>query len=331
MKNIYMQKAIDKAWKYQFLTYPNPAVGACVVLDGVILSVEAHQQAGFAHAEVLALKAAYLTKFPNSMLKHLESSQDIHNFLFSEHNNLFKDCEIFVTLEPCNHIGLTPACSNLLKNIGIKKVYIGSLDENQIASGGIETLMNAGIEVEVDILKEKCDDLLFPFLKWQRDNFRFFKLAIREDGTCDGGYITSQDSLNLVHQIRTKLDLLVIGGNTVRIDRPRLDSRFAHSKKASDVLIFSKIKDFDKTIPLFHTPNRTVFIDDDLQKYPSKFTMIEGGLSLLETLKNDIDMLMLFVSHKDKKTQKFNIESLGFNKIYSYFINEFDEILFYKR
>jgi len=57
----FMQLAIDKAWKYQLLTYPNPAVGATVVKDGKVLSVEAHKKAGMPHAEVLALKVAYLT------------------------------------------------------------------------------------------------------------------------------------------------------------------------------------------------------------------------------------------------------------------------------
>ncbi len=328
MKISYMQLVIDEAWKYQFLTYPNPAVGACVVRKDEVLSIEAHQKAGYPHAEVNALKIAYLGAYPNSHLKDLEESFEIHNFLIENHNNFFHDCEIFVTLEPCNHIGRTPACANLLKEVGCKKVTIGSIDPNNIASGGIKTLQNSGIEVEVGVLQEECDNLLFPFLQWHNDKFRFFKLAIREDGSCDGGYITSQDSLDLVHQIRTKLDLLIIGGNTVRIDRPTLDSRFANPPKASNVLIFSKNKEFDHTIPLFSVPNRKVFIDDDLEKYPFNFVMFEGGFSLLETVKNDINMLMLFVSHKEKKDTYFNIESLGFQKIHSYFINEYDEIQF---
>ncbi len=331
MKNFYMQQAVDIAWRYQFLTYPNPAVGACIVKNAQILSIEAHQKAGSPHAEVNALKSAYLVAYPNSHLKDLEESFEIHNFLIENHNNFFHDCEIFVTLEPCNHIGRTPACANLLKELGLKKVTIGSLDPNNIASGGMKTLQDNGIEVEVGVLKEECDNLLFPFLKWHTDKFRFFKLAIRADGSCDGGYITTKESLELVHQIRTKLDLLIIGGNTVRIDRPTLDSRFVKGGKSPDILIYSKEKEFDKTIPLFSVPNREVFISNDLENIDSRFSMIEGGWKLLENLENWIDCLVLFISFKDNKTLQFNPLKFSLTKIYSYSINEYDEIHFYKK
>ncbi len=331
MKNIFMQHAIDKAWRYQLLTYPNPAVGACVTKDNQILSIEAHKEAGFPHAEVLALKSAFLTKYQDKQLESLISSLDIHNYLVDNHNNFFHDCEIFVTLEPCNHFGRTPACSSLLKAIGIKKVYIGSLDPNNNASGGVSTLIDSGIPVETGILKEESDNLLIPFVRWHLNSFIFFKLAIREDGSCDGGYITSQDSLNFVHEIRSMLDLLVIGGNTVRIDRPKLDSRFSKKDEPSDVLIYSRKKDFDQTIPLFSIPNRRVYISNDLSILKNenmRFIMIEGGFSLLDIIKNKIDMLVLFVSHRDLVKSKFNIDELGFKTIYSYMINEFDELFF---
>ncbi len=326
-----MKQAISLAWKYQFLTYPNPAVGAVVVRDGIVLSCEAHKQSGTPHAEVLALKSAYLKEYPTSLLGELSSSFEIHNFLYENHNDFFKDCEIFVTLEPCNHVGKTPACSNLLCKVGIKKVFIGSLDLNLEASGGIETLRANNIEVEVGIEKELCNNLLLPFTKWQKGNFRFFKLATREDGSCDGGYITSQDSLSLVHEIRARLELLIIGGNTVRTDRPTLDSRFSKSKKACDVLIYSNKTEFDRTIPLFDIQSREVFISNKFEEKEKKFIMIEGGFTLLDNVKNDIDMLMLFVSHKEKVINPFDIRTLGFKKIHSYYINGTDEVVFLLR
>ena len=118
----FMQLAIDKAWEYQLLTYPNPAVGAVIVREGKVLSIEAHKEAGKPHAEVLALKAAYLTEYPNSSLKDIDDSHIIHEYLTNNHNDFFKSCEIYVTLEPCNHIGKTPACAMLLESVGIKKV-----------------------------------------------------------------------------------------------------------------------------------------------------------------------------------------------------------------
>ncbi len=324
----FLQLAIKEAWKYQFLTYPNPAVGSCVIRNNEIISVEAHQEAGLPHAEVNALKSAYLTKYPNSQIKNLVHSNDIHNFLINNHNNFFKDCEIYVTLEPCNHIGKTPACAMLLESLEIKKVVIGTLDPNNEASGGKKRLEDAGINVEVldDI---DCNNLLLPFIKWQKKNFKFFKMAMREDGTVTGGYITTQDSLNLVHNIRTKIDLMVIGGETVRTDRPTLDARFALENRSPDILIYSNSKNIDKTIPLFNVKNRDVTINNNLELLnKNNFIMIEGGYNLLEIIKDKIDCLIIFISHKEKKNKQFDIESLGFKKVHTYMINQFDEIVF---
>jgi len=329
MKNKFMQLAINEAWKYQFHTYPNPAVGATVVRNNKVLSVQAHKTSGMPHAEVNALKSAYLTAYPNSELKQLVSSLEIHEFLTQNHNDFFKDCEIYVTLEPCNHIGKTPACAMLLEAISIKKVYIGTLDPNNVASGGKQRLENSGIEVEIDICKEQTDKLLFPFIKWNKDNFVFYKMAMREDGSVTGGYITSKDSLTKVHEIRIKLDLMVIGGNTVRIDRPTLDSRFAQQNISPNILIYSKSKEFDNAIPLFSVKNREVEISDSLDKISkNNFVMIEGGYNLLNTIKEKIDCLVLFISHKENLNPKFDISSLGFKKVYSYSINDKDEIVF---
>jgi len=124
---------------------------------------------------------------------------------------------------------------------------------------------------------------------------------------------------------------MVLGGETIRTDRPTLDSRFSINKKASDIFIYSKKKDFDKTIPLFNVKNRNITISNDLElldKY--NFIMFEGGLNLLEQLKNKMDMVMLFISHRQKTQKVFDYKSLGLKKIHSYFINEDDEIIFLK-
>ena len=328
----YMKLAIKEAWKYQLLTYPNPAVGATVVRKNNVLSVEAHQNAGNPHAEVLALKSAYLSTYPNSDLKDITNSHEIHNYLISNHNNYFLDCDIYVTLEPCNHIGKTPACAFLLERVGIKKVYIGSLDPNAEASGGKQYLEGCNIEVEVDILKKETDKLLYPFLKYQSGHFCLFKIAMREDGTIDGGYITTQDSLNLVHEIRTKIDLMVMGGNTIRTDRPTLDSRYSKEKKSPDILIYSHKKEFDKKIPLFDVLNREVTISDSFENIKKKnFVMIEGGYQFLKILLNEIDYLMVFISHKKNLKNFFPIDESIFSIEYSYYINEYDEILYLKK
>ncbi|MEA3352267.1 MAG: bifunctional diaminohydroxyphosphoribosylaminopyrimidine deaminase/5-amino-6-(5-phosphoribosylamino)uracil reductase RibD [Campylobacterota bacterium] len=327
----FMKLAIDEAWKYQLLTYPNPAVGACVVKNETVLSVQAHKQAGMPHAEVLALKDAYLKEYPDSPLSDIDDSFGIHNYLYKNHKNFFKECEIYVTLEPCNHTGKTPACAMLLESVGIKKVYIGTLDPNSQASGGIQRLNKASIEVVTGILKEQTDNLLYPFTKWHSDKFVFFKMAMREDGSVTGGYITTKDSLSLVHEIRTKIDLMVIGGETVRVDRPTLDARYAKVNKPCNILIYSHNKEFDETIPLFKVPNRDIDIVNKLDIIDQKnFVMVEGGYKMLESVKQLCDYLILFVSHKKNFDKKFECESLGFSKVYSYKINHLDEIVYLK-
>jgi len=305
--------AINEAWKYQLLTYPNPAVGASLIVKNKLF-VSAHKKAGFSHAEVNVLWEAfkYFHNTPN-----LKTSKEIHEYLIQNHNNFFKDSEIFVTLEPCSHIGKTPSCANLLSILKPKKVIIGWLDPIDSHSGGVEILKNSRIEVEV-LNDKRCFDLIEPFIKWTKERFIFFKLAQTLNGVIKGGYISSESSLNFVHQIRDKIDLLVIGGNTVRIDRPTLDSRRIKGKNP-DILIYSKNKNFDKTIPLFNVPDRKVFIDDNLERLKDyKFIMIEGGENLYNKLKDLVDWKVFIISPKMNNLENFktidNIEILHIEK-----------------
>jgi diaminohydroxyphosphoribosylaminopyrimidine deaminase/5-amino-6-(5-phosphoribosylamino)uracil reductase len=226
-------------------------------------------------------------------------------------------------------MGKTPACAILLESISIKKVIIGTLDPNQIAKGGKQRLENAKIDVEV-IDDKNCENLLLPFIRWQQNSFKFFKIAMREDGSIDGGYITTQDSLNLVHKIRTKIDLMVIGGETVRVDRPTLDTRFAQINKAPDIMIYTKSITIDTTIPLFNVKNREVTLNNDFnitKQY--KFVMVEGGYNLLHNIKEEIDCLMIFISHKEKKNKQYEMKISGFKKVYSYMLNQIDEVVYW--
>ena len=115
--NFYMQLALNKAWQYQGLTYPNPAVGAVVTIDGKILAIEAHQKAGTSHAEVLALLTAYVALSKNKINFEASDASKAHAFLLKLPKNFFSDCDIYVTLEPCSHQGKTSSCANLLQTL----------------------------------------------------------------------------------------------------------------------------------------------------------------------------------------------------------------------
>jgi len=295
--NFYMNLAISEAWKYQGLTYPNPAVGCTVVGEhGEILAVEAHHKAGEPHAEVNALKAAYYKLTQDDTILSLTSSFDIHNYLLKNHNNIFKNCSLYSTLEPCSHVGKTPSCANLIAQLGIKNVFIGVEDFNADAANGNTILKKAGAVVNFHVEPKKCEDLLFPFKKFMEDRFVFFKWAQRLNGTTDAGTISSDESRKNVHAMRDVCDLLVIGGNTVRHDRPTLDARLVNGK-APDILILSRQKKFDRRIPLFGVKNRKVYVENDfsiLENY--KNIMIEGSAKMYELSREIVDYYLCYLA-----------------------------------
>ncbi len=312
--NFFMDLALKEAWRFQLLTYPNPAVG-CTVVKGSsqLLSVEAHQKAGEPHAEVLALQSAYFKLTNDEKILSLTSSHDIHNYLLKNHNGCFNHCTLYVTLEPCAHEGKTPSCANLISQLGVKRVVIASADESKKAKGGSDIVLSSGAKVEFSPLHVKGEELLTPFLKWSQERFVFFKWAQRVDGTIDGGTISSQESRTLVHKMRNVCDLIVVGGETVRADRPTLDARLCNGK-APDVLIVSRGKEFDKSIPLFNVANRKVMIEenfDRLQDY--NCILIEGGSNMFELSKNHVDYHLCFVSPKSGGKIRFNKKSDDFD------------------
>lgn len=327
----FMKLALDEAWKYQLLTYPNPAVG-CVVVKGEseILSIEAHKEAGSAHAEVNALKAALLKYYPNDIIKTKNKSKEIHEYIINNHKDFFNDCQIYVTLEPCNHIGKTPACANLLKAIKPKRVIIAHEDINKDAAGGIKSLKESNIELSIGCMKKEAYDLLYPFIKWNSGSFIFYKMAQTLNGSIDG-QISQNRAKAYVHALRDKCDLMLIGGNTVRTDRPTLDARYI-AGRAPNVMIYSKNKIFDKKIPLFHIPNREVIISDDLFKLLDyKLVMVEGTYTLLDTLKEKLDYIILIVNPKIKKgLNALNEIDLDFEIVHENYIGN-EKLVFLKR
>lgn len=295
--DFYMQHALDAAWQFQLLTFPNPAVGAvCIGESGEILSIGAHKFSGGPHAEVYALRDAYGILSGDRSIQNSDDSHVIHDYLLNNHNGIFTTISMAVTLEPCSHSGKTPSCANLIATLGIQKLFIACADTNPIASNGAAQLEQAGIECHFGVLEEKGEQLIEPFLRWQEKTFVFFKWAQRLDGTIDNGIISSQDSRRHVHALRDCCDLLVIGGNTVRTDRPTLDARMVEGR-APDVLIYSNSDDFDRTIPLFGIPNRSVFVESSLQRINDySLVMIEGGAGMMDAVKEVCDWYVCYIA-----------------------------------
>lgn len=309
-----MNLAINEAWKYQGLTYPNPAVGACLVgKNGEVLAVEAHHRSGEAHAEVNALKSAYYKLTKNEYILKLTSSLDIHKYLLSNHNNIFINSKLFTTLEPCSHYGKTPSCASLISELGIKEVYVGSYDTNEVAQKGNAILADNSCVVYTELLQKECDDLLLPFKRSLEDNFVYFKWAQRLNATTDDGNVSSIESRTDVHAKRNVCDLLVIGGNTVRMDRPTLDARLVDGK-APDILIYSREKEFDKSIALFNVKGRKVFIENDFKRLVSyKNIMIEGTSSMYELTRDFVDYYLCYLAPSFGGSNKFDVSEDNFD------------------
>ncbi len=305
---LYMRLALQEAWRYQLLTYPNPAVGAAVVKNGRLLSVAAHKEAGAPHAEVEAIKEAYLALTGDKTVASITNALHLHNYLTTHAKDLFHDATIYITLEPCYHYGKTPPCTFLIRDLRFKRVVIAMLDPNKKASGGAEYLKEQGIDVEVGVCEEEARDLIEPFIKWSKGTFILFKMAQHMNGVVTGGTISSLASRELVHKIRDKIDLLVIGGSTVRIDKPLLDARLVNGR-APDVLIFTKEKNFNKKIPLFGVEGREIFIEDNLKRIrKSKFVMIEGGEGMLQATRMITDWYLWFVAPTLKREENYRID-----------------------
>jgi len=307
--NFYMNLALQEAWKYQGLTYPNPAVGCTVVGEyGDLLAVEAHHKSGAAHAEVNALKAAYYKLTDDAYILALNDSIDIHTHLLSNHNNIFKNITLYTTLEPCSHFGKTPSCASLISELGIATIYVGSNDTHRKASRGSMMMQMNNCMVYSELLKDECDALLLPFNKSLNEQFVYFKWAQRLNGTTDMGIISSKESRQNVHAMRDVCDLLVIGGETVRVDRPTLDARLVNGK-APDILILSREKEFDKSIALFDVADREVFIESDLKKLDAyKNIMIEGSSKMYELTRNVVDYYLCYLAPSFGGKSGFDVE-----------------------
>ena len=308
LDEFYMQACLDEAWKYQGLTYPNPAVGAAVLIEGRLLSLAAHQRAGAPHAEVLAIKEAYYRLTKDRDILPITQSLHLHNYLQTHAKELFTKATLYVTLEPCFHYGKTPPCSLLIKNLGFKKVVIGTPDPNPKAGGGARYLKEQGVDVRIGVLEPQCKELIEPFVKWSMGSFVLFKYAQTINGVIDGGIISSQASREYVHALRDRIDLLVIGGNTVRIDRPILDARLVGGG-APDILIYSKKKRFNEKIPLFGIEGRSVYIEDSLDRIAEhSFVMIEGGEGMMRATKRVVDWYLQFVAPKCRAMENYKFD-----------------------
>lgn len=231
----------------------------------------------------------------------LEQSAALHDFLIRNARGLFKDCTLYVSLEPCAHFGKTPPCVELTKAMRPKRVVIGTTDPHAKASGGAEILKNSGIEVALGVCESQAQALLYPFVCYQeRGSFRLFKLAMRLNGDYKSGQISCPATQAFTHNQRAVSDTIIVSGETFRADLPRLDSRFAtppyDASHLPQVEILTRSTFAPSLNPHFASRSATLRHSPESLSTHQGFCIIEGGFNLLATLRDQVDMLLLHIA-----------------------------------
>ena len=222
----YMDLALEEAKKGIGRVSPNPAVGAIIVKDGIIVGRGYHKKAGTPHAEVNAIQDA---------------------------GQLAKDATLYVTLEPCNHTGRTPPCTEAIIRAGITSVVIGMLDPNpRVTGGGADYLKTQGVATSNGVIEQQCKDLNHPFFKHIMTGFPWIimKAGLSLDGRISfspnqGSALTGTESRKYVHQIRNQVDAILIGVETALIDNPNLTTRldgFSETRDPLRIVLDSRLR-----------------------------------------------------------------------------------------
>lgn len=230
-------------------TAPNPCVGALLVREGRALAGGWHAAIGGDHAErALLAKAKEQGLDPAS-------------------------CTLVVSLEPCAHHGRTPPCVDAVLEAGIRHVVIGAPDRHPLAAGGAERLAAAGVKVESGVALQECLDNIADFLLFQRSArpYVILKLASSLDGriACRNGVsagLSDPEALAHVHWLRSRTQAVLIGGNTLYADNPRLNARLLPTEEKPGtqpwaVVLSSRLPDASAPLCLLRErPERTIFL-----------------------------------------------------------------------
>jgi diaminohydroxyphosphoribosylaminopyrimidine deaminase/5-amino-6-(5-phosphoribosylamino)uracil reductase len=203
---LFMKRALELAVRGQGRTTPNPMVGAVVVKDARIIGEGYHEAAGRAHAEVSALEAA---------------------------GSAAAGATLYVTLEPCNHTGRTPPCTEKILGAGIRRVVVAMADPNpHVKGGGIDFIRKRGVEVTTGVQESRARRLNEAYVKYITTGLPFVvvKCAATLDGwiatgSGDSRWVSGQQSRQYVHRLRHAMDAILVGVDTIVADDPRLTAR----------------------------------------------------------------------------------------------------------
>jgi len=202
----FMRLALREARRALGRTSPNPWVGAVVVREGRVVGRGHTRPPPGTHAEAVALAQA---------------------------GEAARGAELYVTLEPCAHHGRTPPCTEAIVRAGIVRVHVALLDPDpQVNGRGVEALRRAGVDVALGEGREEAERLLEAYLKHRRTGLPFViaKFACSLDGRIaaasgDSRWVSGPRTRAWAHRLRTQVDAIAVGSQTVLVDDPQLTAR----------------------------------------------------------------------------------------------------------
>jgi len=258
-----MRRCLQLAQRALGKTAPNPLVGCTIVQGEDIVGEGFHPGAGQPHAEVFALQAA---------------------------GDRARGATLYVNLEPCCHYGRTPPCTETILAAGVTRVVIGCTDPDpRVAGKGIAQLEAAGLEVAVGIEETACRQLNEAFIHrtLHQRPFGLLKYAMTLDGkiaafTGHSAWVTSEKARQLVYEQRAASDAVIIGGNTVRRDNPRLTTHGFSDRNPLRVVMSRKL-DLPATANLWHADAvPTLVFTETGANPPLQRLLVQRGVEVVE-------------------------------------------------
>lgn len=244
-------------------TAPNPLVGCVIVRNQKIIGEGFHPGAGQPHAEVFALEEA---------------------------GEMAQGATVYVNLEPCNHYGRTPPCTEALIEAGVAKVVVGMVDPNPLVAGqGIARLRDASIEVIVGVEEQACLQLNEAFVHriLYHQTFGIFKYAMTLDGKIatnigHSAWVTGAIARQEVHRLRVACDAVIVGGNTVKKDNPQLTT---HNQGKPNPLrvVMSRSLDLPPSARIWDTSEAATMVFTEVSSRPDfKEYLRKKGVEVVE-------------------------------------------------
>jgi len=220
----YMSLAVRAAQNGQGCVEPNPMVGCVIVADDQVIGMGWHEKYGGPHAEVNAIASVK-----------------------AELKGKLAGATAYVSLEPCSHQGKTGPCCDAVIASKIARVVIAVVDPNpQVSGQGIAKMQAAGIEVVTDVLSDEAEQVLAPYLKRTRTGLPWViaKWAMTIDGSIatangDSRWISNEKSRKRVHDLRRRIDAVMVGIGTALADDPMLNPRPAGKRIVTRVVVDS--------------------------------------------------------------------------------------------